>query len=220
MTILPDKFRTPTEAYGHLERDISVRKQELINLGAAVGSPKSPPVVRRSAVVMAYSHLEGGIKAGLGSLFAFINSQGLTWGSIYIELSYFEIDRRLAMVSLASNRRPVLCADEITKFFAEIQSRKAIFDVAGFLRGLGTINAEAIKCILLLCRIDRRAYESDLSYLNTGLVAVRHELAHGGLRPVDELTAATALDTVHRILDRFLSDFGYLMVSGSFRVDR
>src|SRR5271157_5231604 len=74
MTTLPSRIRSPREAYEILEGDLSQRKRELINLQGEIGSRRRTPVILKSAVLLAYAHVEGAVKAGLSVLLIRLNS--------------------------------------------------------------------------------------------------------------------------------------------------
>lgn len=220
MTTLPSRIRSPTEAYRILEDDFSQHKRELINLQVEIGSRRRTAVILRSAVLLAYAHVEGAAKAGLSVLLIRLNSSGLTWGGVSDRLAYFEIDHRIARQVGGSTRRPVICADETTTFLRSLADAPIRLEVADLIRQIGVVNAPTVRKILAACEFDLSAYEASLGFLDDRLVARRHEIAHGSLVPVDQITADTAVSLALSLLDTMLKDFGNLLVTQSYVLSR
>jgi hypothetical protein len=216
MTTLPSRVRSPAEAYQALEDDFSQRKRELINLQVGLGSRRQTPVLLKSAILLAYAHVEGAAKAGLTLLLRRLNSSGLRWDGVRPELSYFEIDHRLARQTTGQGRRPVISGDETTMFLRSLPQERINLDVSDLISRIGVMNANTLRKILSICAFEVRRYDADLELLDDKLVFRRHELAHGSLLPVEPISAETAVRLALSLLDAMLNDFGNLLVTQSY----
>ena len=217
MTISLSSVRSPTEAYDRLVKDVALRKQELVNLRAALGgSSARSSFLSRSALLLAYSHVEGATKTALAILFGRLNGSGLTWKSVDARLLTFEIDWRLRRISLSGMRR-LICDDETTVFLRTSQDRRIQVDIDGMIGNIGTPNAVNMRTILAACGIDPNRYETELEFLDDRQLSRRHELAHGSLRPVDLSEARDAVDRAMTLLEFLLTDFGNLLVLETYR---
>jgi hypothetical protein len=216
MTTLPSRLRSPTEAYTTLESDFSQRKRELINLKTEVSARRRTALILKAAILLAYAHVEGAVKVALGILLIRLNSSGLLWKNVKTKLAYFEIDYRISRQVATQTRRPVICGDHTTDFLHSLQTQRIALDVTGFVQQIGVVNATTLRKILEICDMNVNSYEAHLGLLDDRLVARRHELAHGDLFPVDQLTAETAVDLALALLEPLLADFGNLLVSESY----
>jgi hypothetical protein len=147
-----------------------------------------------------------------------LNSSGLTWGGVKQRLAHFEIDHRLARQVNAQTHRPVICVDDTTVFLRSLPRERINFDIPDLVSQVGVMNAPKLRKILAACEFDLVAYEPNLGLLDDRLIALRHELAHGSLVPVNQLTAETAVNLALGLLETMLVDFGNLLVSQSYIV--
>jgi hypothetical protein len=181
-------------------------------------SQRRTQVVLKSAILLSYAHVEGAVKAALTVLFTRLNSSGLTWAGVRSKLSHFEIDHRLARQVNAGHRRAMICGDDTTLFLRSILQQRIQFDIPGLVDQIGVMNAQTLRKILETCGFALATYESDLGLLDDRLIAHRHQLAHGSLVPVDQLTAETAIALALSLLNTMLVDFSNLLVLESYRV--
>jgi hypothetical protein len=198
-----------------LERDISSCRRELITLKQAVGARTAKDFTRKAAILLAYAHIEGAIKASLSILFLRLNASGLVWGQVRPRLAHFEIDRRLTRLSTP---RAAIANDDTTAYLRTLSDRTIEVDVFDLIGRVGIVNRQALERILAMCHLDATSYREDLATLDPLLVSRRNELAHGGQVPVDPIAAEGAIDTALRVIDLFLADFGNLLVLQSYKV--
>ena len=214
MTTLPVKIRSTVEAQEALERDIAPRRQELFNLKGALGASSVKEFVRKSALLLAFAHIEGAMKAGLTILFLRMNHSGLAWRDVPTRLAHFEIDWRLARIGTA---RRVISDDATTAWLRNLPDQPIAIDVGGLIGRVGVINAETLRRILSICEFEPRRYNEALESLDEALIARRHDLAHGSQVPVDPGLAIAAIDLALTLIESLLIDFSNLLTRQSWR---
>lgn len=215
MTTLPSKVRSPNEALDALDLDISSRKRELVNLRQAVTVRSPQPFIHKTAILLAYAHVEGTIKTGLAVLFLRLNASGLRWNQVSPRLAHFEIDRRLARLP---GGRGAIVNDPTTAYLRTLSERTIKVDVPDLVGRVGTINRQTLERILAMCHLDATSYGSHLETLDVLLVARRNALAHGEQLSVDPTAAEGAIDTALGIVELLKTDFGNLLALQSYRV--
>lgn len=193
------KLRTLEHFEGAIDRDMSWRRHELVNLKAAVRSSRSAHtgMMVRAGIALLYAHFEGFVGNGCRAYVEFVGNKGLT-------------HRQLApcLVGIALKTRMNSMADSISAqghlefaefVLTEMDNKARLAPTVVSTRS--NLSSTVLKDLAIRVGLDYRAFELREKLVDESLLRRRNNVAHGEYLDLDSDLYVALHDDVMQLID-------------------
>lgn len=177
------KLRTLIDLTDFLDDEFAWRRKELTSIWSDIkqASISEKPARLRSAVTMLYAHWEGFVKQAGDGYLAFVACKRLKLGDL--SPCFIALALRAKLAEFASTDEPGKYA-EFVRYFQSSLGHRARIPTKGVVATRSNLSSDIFRRIVAALGLDYTAFELKEKFLDSQLLYLRNNIAHGkGLYP-------------------------------------
>lgn len=189
------KVRTESEAYDKLEKDISWRKKEIINLKGRLSFSTGYDAITlaKCLVLISYSHWEGFVKNAATIYLTYIKTSATNPSGLSLPIYSSLLAWNISDPSVPMEQK----INEVGKIIQ--RSQKFSFCIEKMCSTESNLSYSVLQKILKSIGISSMEFDTRRNYIDETILGMRNALAHGEQR--EKLDKNTAIDIAASTID-------------------